>query len=251
MVSRTTPRGQSEPIGVLLLLGIVLLSLVAMVSMAGGGVEDLSARTTTTLLERDVDELGTALTANVVGAQSGAATVAIRSPGTTVAVHRDVGHVRVDLGNRSVYESALGSVEVIHPDETSVIQAGAVFRGTPSGEMVVITDPSVSLRSAPLTLAFRVIVVTGNGSGSDRVTIERIDVADRYPERHIPDDSPVRITIESPQYAAWGDSLATVASGTAGTVVTDAANHRVTLQVPTGQVRYLELVVYHVRVSAG
>lgn len=246
--------GQSETIGVVLLLGLTVAGTTAIIGLgtgAIGGVEQSSelqrAEHVMTLLDSRgaMTALGESQTQQVDFGRAG---------GGSYGVDDDAGWIKIEhlnytaappgdpQDNETLYFGELGAVVYTNEEETVAYQGGGVWRYR-GGNSTMVSPPEFHYRDATLTLP--VIRTTGSGSvaGSGTASITRTASVNRiYPNTTGPtagdeigapynatDESyvnpvrngTVRVTVHSDYYQAWASYFDT---RTEGDVSVDHAN---------------------------
>lgn len=244
-------RGQSEPLGVVLLLGIVLLGLALMGALAAEGINGLSDRATAATNDHDASQLVTELHAVAFDAhESGPAIIGLGSGGTplTVVLNATTSPVELVVDGETVFVDDLGRLAFTRSGIEFGIEGGAAFRRA-SDFPAMIGDPPIAMRDDPPTLLVPLIVLEGGATGSNRVTVERIEVVNAYPERVVAAGTVVELSVESEYYEAWARYFESIGTDESAVVTVDDAAHRATLRLEGGSPRYVQFVVYRLRVS--
>ncbi len=224
--------GQSEVLGVVLLLAIVLTVTMSVVVVGGAALSDVRSATTTesaelsmSQLRAEIDRLAAGGTERVTFAQpagggDGAASSTV--DGDLIAVEEDAGEVTVEFWdgpspgaappNRSA-DWSLGRVVYERDGERLVYQGGGVFRETVGSDAAVtVSPPRVGFRSdgrPTLSLPIARVVVSGSPTESSSASELRLnstgarEVLGGLPAR-LDGDDVIDVTVESRHYRAWG-----------------------------------------------
>lgn len=209
-------RGQSEVLGVVLLVAVVVLGttvvgLLGAQSMAAsrGTAEVAQAEHALSELDRRASTVALDLEA-----ETAEAPLSLGGREGTLRV-RETGWLRVTLVNASTgvvdYEvvnvSPLGRVAFARDDTTVAVEGGGVWRSD-RGHAVMLAPPEFHYRNGTLTLP--IIATSGDAGLTDPVRLER----DGPPDRRYPNqtagygnrlaEGKVRVTVQSPYYEAWG-----------------------------------------------
>jgi hypothetical protein len=215
-------RSQSELLGVVLVLGLVLLATVAVVALGSSAIADTQRRS----------ELQSAEQAMTVF-DSRAATVALgRSNARTVDFGESAGSYDVEPnggrlvvvhedwdgagGTHELYNQPLGTVVYRNGDSEVAYQGGGVWAAEGGGSRMV-SPPEFHYRAGTLTLP--IVRVSGSGSASGQavasVTESRrahpvySDPAASYPDGRTYvnpiENGEVTVRVQSRYYQAWAD----------------------------------------------
>lgn len=235
-------RGQSEVIGLVLLMAITVISAGIVVGVGAPGIDSVQSAAMAGTAERSMAQLDSDASLVAFGSSDSRRVTLAGSPGATRTVDGDAGWLTVTLSDPEtgaveavLLDTTLGAV-VYRDGETSVAyQGGGVWRSTPSGGAMV-TPPEVHFRDRTLTLPL--ISVTGSGYTDDEVVIRSGGpTVVSYPNESLAISNPVEdavlvITVNSEYYDAWGRFLATRTGGTV-TYDHDAQTATVSLFAPS------------------
>lgn len=185
-------RGQSEVVGVVLLLGLTLLVTGVVVAVAVGPVGESQQRAATTNAE-DVMTLFDSRAALVALDRTDRQTVDLGNPGEgRYAVDDSAGWIRLrhlnysdDGGTAYVLNETLGTVTYTNGDTRIAYQGGGVWRSDGRGTPVLLSPPEFHYQSQTLTLP--VVAVSGAPdarTGTRRAAITPLAInRARYPNR--------------------------------------------------------------------
>lgn len=246
-------RGQSEPLGVMLLLGIVMLGLVSLGVVGGASFQETKADISVRVIQHEFSTLAADIDAVAFGDTPVKTTsleldTAGDRGGTTVREH--AGALTVRVGETTVYAGELGLIEYETVGIRVAYQAGGIWRDTRSGRTEMLHPPPFSYRNrSTATLTLPIIVVEGTSGLDDGVTIEARRTHRPYPSVRIPTNGTAVIMIQSRYYDAWGRYLTDVLGVPETDVTTDDATERVTIVYGERGEAYLHLSIYHVSVS--
>ncbi|WP_128478062.1 DUF7289 family protein [Halorussus pelagicus] len=233
-------RGQSEVLGVVLLLGITIMGTGLIVAFGSSALDD-SKRTS------EIDSAENAMTqldskASLVGIGSSPAQRASLGVGG-VSVENRSGWMRIRVVNRTdgttehdVMNRTLGAITYENGDTDIAYQGGGVWRRTDGGSTMV-SPPEFHYRGTTLTLP----LVSVNGTDSLDGTIRMArggPTESKFPKqgdaafRNPLENGEVTVTVRSAYYEAWGRFFE---QRTGGEVTYDHARKRVviTLVAPT------------------
>lgn len=214
---------QSEVLGFVLLVGIVVTTVVGVVALGNGLIADSRSRTQHASVETQftrLDSQASLVAYGVSDRRQVTLTLAFASVGN-VEVVEDAGWIRLTHHNYTsdedevLYNQSMGAL--IYQGEGSDVayQGGGVFVETGNGS-VVVTPPEVHHRTETLTLPLVQIRGTGAAAETTRATIRsRVDDRAVYPNesatydglsrsyRNPVNEGTVRLTVHSEYYRAW------------------------------------------------
>jgi hypothetical protein len=249
--ARTDERGQTAPIGVVLVLGIVLLGTTVIVALGGAAITSTQERSEINAAEHAMTQfdsqaaqvaLGDTSVQSVRFGRMGGSYSVEPSSGTITVTHIDYD----GSADEELFSGKLGAVVYRNGDTTIAYQGGGVWRKDENGGVSMVSPPEFHYRSGTLTLP----VIRAEGSGGASGDVVATIVRDTTPDRHYPnpssnyngDDSPdrkylnpiakgtVHITVQSEYYEGWAHYFR---DRTDGTVTVDDANEEVTVELET------------------
>ncbi|ADJ15562.1 DUF7289 family protein [Halalkalicoccus jeotgali] len=236
---RSGERGQSEVIGVVLVLSLTVIGATALAATGAAVLSDSQSNAQLSQAENAMSQMSSKASLVALGDSGSQSFDLGRLDGGTVDVREDAGCVTVytenATGSNVLYSEPYGAV-VATVDGTDVAyQGGGVWRTDGDGS-VMVSPPEFHYRSD--TLTFPIVRVTGEGRASGAVDGRFTNVnksSQIYPagNRHNPlEEGTVIVEIESEYYEAWGRFFD---ERTAGEVEIDHGNRtvRVELTVPT------------------
>jgi len=209
----TDRRGQSEVIGVVLLVSIVILGSVVVLLMGSTAIGESRDRAEVSAAERSLLAFDSEAGAVALGdTPVRAVDLGLTANGGDVA-YRDSGWLRVSVyseanGTQVVANESLGAVEYSHEGTTVAAQGGGVWRRE-AGGAVALAAPEIQYRGRTLTVP--VVNTTGEPGLTDSVRITAGGPpTPRYPNRtagfsNPPDSGAVTVTVRSAYYEAWGE----------------------------------------------
>ncbi|MFC7155117.1 archaellin/type IV pilin N-terminal domain-containing protein [Halomarina halobia] len=228
-------RGQSEVLGVVLILGITIAGTTAVavfgapvLSNAQQAVEIKSAEHAMTKLDSKASLVG------FDDSPSQEIDLGIRGTGGAVRVNETSGRITIDRtdagGNTTTLLARdLGAVIYENGDTTITYQGGGVWKQTGDGS-TMISPPEFHYRDRTLTLPL--IIVDGDRSIDGRVQVSAGPSQSVFPidgdankSNPLVDDR-VNVTVTSRYYEAWGDFFE---ERTGGQVTYDSPNQTVTV----------------------
>lgn len=241
-------RAQSETLGVVMLLGITILTVTALVLFGGAAIDNVeqsvdvqSAKLSMSQLDAKISHIalsgGIRQVVPLRGGQSG--TYTVRPDAGQVTIR----HINYSSTNATevLYNASLGTVRYVTDNTVIAYQAGGVFPGRINGGSSLISPPTFYYQG--MTLTFPVIRVDGDGSVSGAPTAIVTggqNVGSVYPDQSQVYDginrqyvNPVqtgriRVSIESQFYRAWASFFRT---RTAGRVHIHSANETVVISL--------------------
>lgn len=229
-------RGQSEPLGVGLILAITILGALTAAVFGAAALSDTERSAEFEQAQQALTQFDSTASQVALGNTS-VQSVAFGASGGTYRVEPGAGHVRIihydydGAGNDHViHEADLGAVIYDQGDRSVAYQGGGVWTSSDGGSGTVVSPPEFHYRGA--TLTFPIVQVQGSDavSGSATATVHRTAPTDVvYPSGGpYPDGSPyenpqekgkVEVEIESLYYEAWAEYFR---ERTDGTVTTTA-----------------------------
>ncbi|MFB6123258.1 MAG: collagen-binding domain-containing protein [Haloferacaceae archaeon] len=234
-----TPRGraQSNVIGVVLLLGLVIAGTTGVLVLGGSALSDMEGRMTVQQAELAMTNLDRKVSNVALGTtESGR----VRLGGRTAAVNGSAGTITVEqIGcsacPRSLASTDLGAVRYEQGETVVAYQGGGVWRKEGSYTRMV-SPPEFHYRRGTTatgepTLTFPLVVLRGDSSAST-LAFERADSREVFPDPSAGRENPlgsgsVRITIESDYYRGWAHYFESRTD--AETVTVDGANRTVSV----------------------
>jgi len=247
--ARRVDRGQSELIGTVLLLGIVLIGSGAAVVFGTTALEAARDDSRASSVEHAMTQFDSKAAMVALGSSNAQEVRLAASGGGTYGVNDDDGWIRVSHVNHSASGSTevltnttLGAVVYEDGDTTIAYQGGGVWRGT-GNESRMISPPEFHYRGSTLTLP--IIAVNGSDSIAG-ARVAGVGIQERskrvFPNRSAPDygnasyENPVdtgnvTVTVHSDHYVAWADYFE---ERTAGTVSIDHAAETATVTLLAG-----------------
>jgi len=243
---QSTDRGQSETLGVVLLLGLTVVGTTLVVALGGGALDTAQQATTVQSTEHAMTLLD-ARSAMVALGQSDVQTVDLGQTGDgAFTVHQDSGWLRIRHvnytanKNETVFNRSLGSLVYTSGDTEIAYQGGGVWRIDGNGSARMVSPPEFHYRDATLTLPIIRVHGSTSGGGDTRAVITRTERARRvFPNAsaHYPTgrsyENPVgtgtlQVTVHSRYYRGWAQYFR---ARTEGNVSVDRANQTATAEL--------------------
>lgn len=246
-MSRPGTRSQSETLGVVLLLGMTLMSVGALAVFGNAAIDDVRHSVDVQSSEHALSQLDSRVSLVALSEANRQSIDMGRARQGTYSVRPDEGRIVITHVNytanesQELYNNTMGEVRYETDGSVLAYQGGGVWRSEAGAGSTMVSTPEFHYRG--LTLTFPVIRVTGDGSvsGSARVNVHTDDrpvkiypnATDTYPGGDRPFKNPVqngtvRITIQSEYYDAWGSYFE---DRTDGEVTTYASNETVVLDL--------------------
>lgn len=207
-------RGQSETIGVVLLLALTIIGAGAVVGFGAATLDDAKQRASTGSAEHAMTQFDSrasliahgdtnAQTVRFAGARDAKRTVeSDRGWMNVTIVNQTTGDVQTNVMNVT-----LGAVSYEDGETTIAYQGGGVWRSTGDGS-VMLSPPEFHYRESTLTLPL--VLVRGDGTLDERARITRGGpTRAKYPNVTMGRTNPltagkVNVTVHSRYYQAWG-----------------------------------------------
>jgi flagellin-like protein len=227
----STDRGQSELIGTVLLIGIVLAGLTAIIVFGATALDSARDDSRVNNIEHSMTQFDSRAAMVALG-NSNSQRVDLGETGDgRYDINPDSGWVNITHINHSgngdvetITNATFGSVYYEHENTTISYQGGGVWRGT-GNESIMISPPEFHYRGS--TLTFPIISVNGTGGASGQPSAG-IAVEERsrriFPNASEPDygnnsyqnpidEGNVTVTIHGDHYVAWADYFEDRTSG--------------------------------------
>ncbi|MEF8828180.1 MAG: hypothetical protein V5A49_04055 [Haloarcula sp.] len=233
-----TNRGQSGPLGLVLVLALVIASTTAVVVVGAEAITTTQGRLDVERTENTMTQFDSKAALVALG-QSRVQQVELpASSGSAYDVRGNAGWMNITYTNASgnvttIRNGSLGAV-VYDGDGTEIAyQGGGVWRADADGDAVMISPPEFHYRSRTLTLPL--VTVSGEETLERRATVTRNDTTQYFPDRARDEalrnplnGSDINVTVQSDYYRAWGSYFE---ERTDGTVKYDHPNETVTAEL--------------------
>ncbi|WP_442905082.1 DUF7289 family protein [Haladaptatus sp. ZSTT2] len=252
-------RGQSAPIGTVLLLIIVLLGTTAVAALGAVVIEDTRQQSELERAEQSMT-LFDSRAALVALGSSNQQTIEFPNGDGQFEVREDLGWIRITHNDydgagaeETIYNRSLGAVVFTNGDAEIAYQGGGVWRRDGGGPARMISPPEFHYRDATLTLPVIRTLGSGSASGATSISIDqaesghaifpnttaRAQAADGteigapYNGTESDYQNPLKngtinVTVKGPYSEGWEEYFRT---HTTGTVYADHDNNIVTLQL--------------------
>lgn len=231
--------GQSNPLAVVLLLGITLTGTGVVVTFGATAVGETQASADLGQAEQAMTQFDSQASLVAHGAaDTQRARIGTDGEGS-VSLDENAGRMKVEIVNEStgavetvVMNATLGAVVYERSGTTIAYQGGGVWRAGRGGSTMV-SPPEFDYRGGTLTLPL--VLVRGQAASGGKVVLrQRSPSTGLFPiggnaSRSNPlDDGSVNVTVTSEYYQAWGRYFA---QRTAGNVTYDHPNNRVEIEL--------------------
>ena len=244
--------GQSNPLAVIVLLGITVTSSGLILGVGTQAFDDTRETASLSLNEQSMSKLdaeaavvalGSADTRQIRLGDDGDGQYSVRDSGSWIRIEHQ-NHTGTGT-DETVYNASLGGVVYESGGDTIAYEGGGVWRTDEPGNTVMVSPPEFRYRGATLTLP--VIRVTGDtdvaGGGRPTASVESATTDRRVfpsgstysnadPYANPVTNGSVAITVHSPHYAGWADYFR---ERTTGNVSVDSAARRATVVLEGSQ----------------
>ncbi|MBX0324538.1 hypothetical protein EGH21_16025 [Halomicroarcula sp. F13] len=231
-------RGQSGPLGLVLMLALVVASTTAVVVVGAGAITATQSQLDIERTEKTMTQFDSQAALVALG-QSNVQQVELPAAGrSNYEVRGNAGWMNLTYTNATgnvttIRNGTLGAVVYDGGGTEIAYQGGGVWRADDDGESVMISPPEFHYRSRTLTLPL--VTVSGQGNLEGRASITRNDTTQYFPDtdrdeafRNPLNGSDINVTVQSDYYRAWGHYFE---ERTDGTVIYDHPNETVTAEL--------------------
>jgi hypothetical protein len=235
---RVSNRGQSGPLGLILVFALVIASTTAVVVVGAEAITTTQGRLDVERTENTMTQFDSKVALVALGQSSVQQVDLPASGGSVYDVRGDAGWMNITYTNASgdvttIRNGSLGSV-VYDGDGTEIAyQGGGVWRTDAEGQAVMISPPEFHYRSRTLTLPL--VTVSGNERIEQRAAVTRNDTTQYFPDtardealQNPLNGSDINVTVQSDYYRAWGSYFE---ERTDGTVTYDHSAETVTAEL--------------------
>ena len=256
-------RGQSETLGVVLLLGIAVIGAMAVTAAGLAALDRDQERVGTAQAERSLSQFDSRASDVALG-RSESARVDAGLPDTegTISVRPEEGWIRIRLtsgggdpppgpGDSSVTAAnvTLGSVVYQQGSRTVGYQSGGVFQSN-GNRSVLLSRPEYHYRNGTLTIP--IVKTEGGAAVASVLQVTHNGTVRKFPDSprdltNEVDDRTVTVTVKSRYYEAWGEFFQQQPSGN---VTIDDQSETASIQFDT-KVKFLHVTVNRMNVSSG
>ncbi|WP_235271407.1 archaellin/type IV pilin N-terminal domain-containing protein [Halorubrum saccharovorum] len=226
-------RGQSEVIGVVLLLGITIAAVTVTVATGSAALGLVTDEARSASVENGMSQLSSQSSLVALGETDARRFDLGSVDGGQLRLDKEAGRVevRIEQGDSDtpIYNGSLGTLEYVGEDRTVALQGGGVW-ASQNGHGRMISPPEYHYRKS--TLTFPVVGLTGNestpssGTGVVRQTPDDPDAVDA-PGNPLQNGTVV-VEVQSEYYEGWYDFFSQRSDGD---VTKDDANRTTTARL--------------------
>lgn len=223
-MDRRGNRSQSETLGVVLILGITMLSVGLLAAYGGVAIDSVQHSVDVQSSEHALSQLDSKVSLVAFG-EADRQTISLgRGRQGAYTVQPDAGRITVTHRNYSdnqsieLYNETMGAVRYETGETTIVYQGGGVWRSEGTGGSSMVSTPEFQYRGMTLTLPLIRVSGQGSISGSARADVQASGSPTKvYPDLDTPypdgsrnytnpvENGTVEITVQSEFYRAWGN----------------------------------------------
>jgi len=239
-----SPRAQSEVVGVVLVLGMVLAGATTVVVFGASAFADSQEGLATQRAEKAMTQFDSKAALVALGNTDVQRVSFAQRSGEQYGVTNGTGWMNVSVQNTTdgTWENTsqrLGSVTYDNGDDHIAYQGGGVWRSTGPGS-VMVSPPEFHYRNGTLTLP--IINVTGAASLNGGAGVTHAETIQAFPDRtagdrqNPMDEHRMWVEVQGDYYEAWGRYFS---DRTDGTVAYDHSRNTATLELvsPIGRQR--------------
>jgi len=248
-------RGQSNLIGVMVLMAIVLVIISGVTAYSGGTFDSAKTGVDVGLVERDLTKLSGVIHDVSFGSNS-VQTVGLNlrtvDDGGSTLVKEDAGTMKIVIsrsgGDDVVYDGPLGAVEYSNKQTQVAYQGGGVWRKGENGASVV--DPAgLALENySTETLSLPVMVVQGEGTISSGATVQMASDPS-FSKHKLASGDTVTVQVESKYDTAWARYLTDRLGVPEEDVSINDDSNTVSATIGGSDASYLHVSIYRVTVD--
>lgn len=202
-------RGQSSPIALVLVIGMVLASTTVIVAIGAVAIDDSRGQLGTQSASNAMTQMSSEIS---MVAGTGANSQSVSLPdgnGGSYGVNNSSGTLTITAVNETdteqLLETELGTVTYENGNSLLAYQGGGVWRGT-GNETVMVSPPDVVYSDGTnATLTVRAINISGNSTIDSEATITQMgeDTSGQSLHSNL-EDRNINITVTSDYYRGWG-----------------------------------------------
>lgn len=218
-------RGQSNTIGAILVLAVVVTGITAIGVVGFGGLTDSAENARVAGVENELEEFsGTVQSVAFSDSSTRVHEFSYQNEKQSGQIRADqsAGRIVVEVGGTTQIDESFGKVEYVHPESNSQMayQGGGIFTDYSDGPVEVASAPPLSMTEEGDENSFtvpvmRVQTVDGQSSLSAGAQVTLIDKQSEYDSLYVPSSDSVTMTITSEYAEGWAAYLnETVTSGT-------------------------------------
>jgi len=236
---RVDGRAVSAPLGVVLLLGIVVMSMAVVVTVGATALDDTREQMDIERAEKILTQFDSKSAMVALGESDSQSVSLAEGDGAGFSLDEDAGWMNLTVTNEStgdvkqILKADLGALTFERGNTSLAYQGGGVWKRT-SGGTTMVSPPEFHFRAATLTLP--VVQLTGETNIDGSATVRKsAPTSIRYPNASQDaafvnplTDGRVNVTVHSDYYRSWGQYFD---SRTKGNVYYDDANDTATIEL--------------------
>lgn len=235
--ARWRNRGQTGPLGLILVFSIMIASTTAIVAFGLDSLDSSQERLEISSAETAMTQLDSKIALVGLGSSSVQQVDLPKRAEGGYTVDPTAGRIEVTSAlHGTILDAEMGALVYESGGTTVAYQGGGVWRSSGNNSLMV-SPPEFHYRDATLTLPIVTFSSSSDRSIDSRAAIEKTTVVQEFPKQGTLRSNPiptgsVTVTVESKYYHAWGRYFENRADGS---VTYDHANDRATIQlvVPT------------------
>ena len=246
--SRVSSRGQSDIIGLVLLLGLVIAGVTAVVAFGSIAIQDTRQSASVANAEASMTQFDSQAALVAYGSAENQRVELPSTSRSSVSLDETAGSLTITVTDQTTATVVadetitLGTVRYEEGDQTVAYQGGGVWRKSSGGGSRMVSPPEFHYRvddAGEPTLTLPLVTVAGNGGGGS-VQLQKAGPTDTtvLGVSNPLQQGEIDITVESAYYEAWGRFFE---QRTSGRVTYDHPNEAVTITLvapsETGKVK--------------
>lgn len=199
---RTRSRGQTAVLGIVLLIGVVAISSLGILLVAGDTTDQIQDQSERERVEGAFVELSTVMASSSTNDDI-SQTMDLAAGQQGAVAKKDTGWISVVANESELINETIGTIEYEGDDGTRIAyQAGGVWRET-GNRTQMVSSPPIHYDPRTETFSFPIVTVGGEqtlGSGDVSVTHNRTQT---FRNASVVKDSSVTVTVKSEYYRGW------------------------------------------------
>ena len=211
--SKLGRRGQSNVIGFVLVIGIVLVGSTVVLTLGSATLSDSQQSIEMERAEKILTEFDSRSAIVALGDAESVTMELPRTSGSSYSVVKDSGWIRVNRKNmtngdvETLTNVTMGAVTYRNDRKEVAYQGGGVWRKSAGNSSLMVSPPEFHYRDSTLTLP--IVALNTTGASPSRIAVEQNGTASPvYPstteDRANPlQDSRIEVTVKSEYYQAW------------------------------------------------
>ncbi|MDQ2049730.1 hypothetical protein RBH26_04465 [Natronolimnohabitans sp. A-GB9] len=222
-VTRSSSRGQSTVLGIVLLIGIVAAGSIGILLIAGDMISNSQQQSEQEQVEQTFVELSKTMSA--AATDDTANKMRFNAGDHGAIVKTEAGHINITGDNfDEPIDVTVGAIEYQGEDGTAIAyQAGGVFRGT-GNETQIVSAPPLDYDVGTSTLTFPIIEVENEGQiDSGDVSISHSNTT-TYQSATYAEQSTITVNITSEYCVGWENYFEQETRNTEGQVIQETCN---------------------------